>query len=327
MYHIIFLKIIIFQSIITKRKSEINNKINNKTLNNILFDSIKGDFYNLTTIFLYNYTNIKIKRQALNKNNSLVCVFGILVNYNGLKIEKEMTDWLLPEYEVYKIYQKYPGRLYEYPALRFAQWLTEKKNISFILYLHTKGATHKEMMGGLAILRKFWKNEFTKPRNKIYISNIVNNVADITTPLSNKAITWYNGMYISRRAFQLRFIQPSKNRFIYEFYFSNPSIRIKGIVAENCKWPLSYLNAFNKNINSSQIRNKELKKIVFLGQNNKIKEIDNIILIFYLLFVCSIKFSINIWKKTYRKRIIRNVNLIKNLEVDDSKNKIIIKFY
>ena len=38
-----------------------------------------------------------------------------------------MNEWLLPEYNVYTVYQKYPGKLFEYPALRFAQWLLKKK--------------------------------------------------------------------------------------------------------------------------------------------------------------------------------------------------------
>ena len=78
-----------------------------------------------------------------------------------------MVNWLNQEYDVYKIYQKYPGILYEYPALRFCQWLIENENISFLLYLHTKGATHKSFKDSSMLIRKFWKKEFTKPRNLI----------------------------------------------------------------------------------------------------------------------------------------------------------------
>ena len=79
----------------------------------------------------------------------------------------------MPEYEIYKIYQKYPGELNEYPALRFAQWLTENKNITFLLYLHTKGATHKNWKDGSILIRKLWAREFTKPRNDLRINNFV----------------------------------------------------------------------------------------------------------------------------------------------------------
>ena len=112
----------------------------------------------MESIYFTNYTTIKIQRHN-KKNKSLICVVGILVNANGLKIEKEMLNWLLPEYDVYKIYQKYPGTLYEYPALRFSQWLIDNKNISFLLYLHTKGATHKSINDRSMIIRKFWAKE------------------------------------------------------------------------------------------------------------------------------------------------------------------------
>jgi len=38
-----------------------------------------------------------------------------------LKIEKELLKWFTPEYNVYIVYQKNPGKLFEYPALKFAQ--------------------------------------------------------------------------------------------------------------------------------------------------------------------------------------------------------------
>ena len=152
--------------------------------NDILFDSIKGDNYNLTSIYLTNYPTIKIQKQSSKKKNSLVCVLGILVNNNGIKIAKEMINWLTEEYEIYKIYQKYPGTLYEYPALRFSQWLTENHNISFLLYLHTKGASHQSFRDYTMIIRKFWEYEFTKPKNLKYFCLTQTNFA---SPLSKIA--------------------------------------------------------------------------------------------------------------------------------------------
>jgi hypothetical protein len=38
-----------------------------------------------------------------------------------------MLEWLLPEYDVYCVYQKYPGILYEYPAIRFAKYIINNK--------------------------------------------------------------------------------------------------------------------------------------------------------------------------------------------------------
>ena len=74
-----------------------------------------------------------------NIKNKFLCVFGVLENENGLKIENEINDWLLPEYNVYTVYQKFPGKLYEYPALRFAQWiLKKKKKRIFIIYSYKR---------------------------------------------------------------------------------------------------------------------------------------------------------------------------------------------
>lgn len=133
-----------------------------------LFDSIDFDYYNLSLIYNYEYNTIKIKNKLnIKKNsNSVVCVLGVLVNKKGIEIEKSLLKWLLPEYDIYCVYQKYPGKLFEFPALRFAQWLSIKFNISTILYIHTKGAFNQHK--GQNDIRALWKNEFSKPRNKIY---------------------------------------------------------------------------------------------------------------------------------------------------------------
>ena len=63
-----------------------------------------------------------------------MCVFGVLENNDGKKIEDEMLNWLIPNYNIYIVYQKYPGKLFEYPALKFAQYLIKKNksNSTFI---------------------------------------------------------------------------------------------------------------------------------------------------------------------------------------------------
>ena len=132
-----------------------------------LFNSIDHDFYNLSLIYNKSYNSIKIKHKT-NKNttNKEICVFGVLVNDKGLQIEKLLLSWLLPEYDVYCVYQKYPGILFEYPAIRFAQWFSLKENKSIILYLHTKGAFNQNPIQEK--IRAVWKHEFTYPRKNIY---------------------------------------------------------------------------------------------------------------------------------------------------------------
>ena len=110
-----------------------------------------------------------------------------------------MLDWLFPEYDVYCVYQKYPGIMYEYPALRFAQWLSLNYNKKIILYVHTKGSYNfNELQNEV---RFVWKHEFTKPQSYKYIQLIENNITDISLPFRNNNCTWYNGMFISYRAF------------------------------------------------------------------------------------------------------------------------------
>ena len=125
-------------------------------MNDILFNSIIGDSYNMSSIYHYIYNNIKIKHQSQNITNKIICILGVLVNKNGVAIEKEMLNWLLPEYDIYSVYQKYPGILYEYPSLRFAQWILQSLNKTILFYLHTKGAFHSSR--SQVSVRKLWSN-------------------------------------------------------------------------------------------------------------------------------------------------------------------------
>ena len=149
--------------------------ITNLTLNisqkihyNKLFNSIDSDSYNLSEIYNKSYNSIKIKYKTLNnKLKKDICIFDVLANEKGLNTEKTMLKWLLPEYNVYCIYQKFPGELFEYPALRFAQWFSLSFNISIILYVHTKGAFNQ--FKSQEQLIELWKYEFTSPRKYIFI--------------------------------------------------------------------------------------------------------------------------------------------------------------
>ena len=170
--------------------------IMNNELDDILFKSIIGDNFNLSLIYHDSLNNtIKIKHLTKNTTNKIICIFGVLANLKGILIEKEMLDWLLPEYDIYCVYQKYPGKLYEYPYFRFAQWLLQTLNETILLYVHTKGAfnSYQQQID----IRTLWMNEFRNPRNKIYIQPILKNKTDITVPFRIGPYTWLNGMFIS----------------------------------------------------------------------------------------------------------------------------------
>ena len=258
-------------------------KIQNDS-NDILFNSIIGDNFNLSLIYHYNYDNIKIKHQSQNVTNKILCILGVLVNQNGIKIEKEMIHWLLPEYDIYSVYQKYPGILYEYPALRFAQWIIHALNKTILLYLHTKGAYNPSK--NQLYVRKLWRNEFKKPRNNIYIQFILNNKTDISVPFRKDVCTWFNGMFISKRAFNLiPEVRISKVRHFYEGgLFLVAKMRIKGIINDD-QSPYTIGKAI---IQYLKLPNKKKETIIIFFE------------FFFLLFIFMIKLLNNNSFKIYK---------------------------
>jgi len=245
----------------------LNTNINKNVLNNseiahydYLFDSREYDFFNLRLIYNKNHINdsmintikIKHKKNSYSKYKE-TCVFGVLCNDKGLEIEKEMLSWLLQEYDVYCIYQKYPGILYEYPALRFAQWISEMYNKDIILYVHTKGAFHPSIIQ--IVVREIWKHEFTNPRKKIYIKLLQDNYSDISLPFRSGIATWFNGMFISNRAFKLieEIKSSPKTRWYYESLFqsstkSYKNIRFKGVLNDSISALLVPTESYKINI-------------------------------------------------------------------------------
>ena len=189
---------------------------------------------------------------------------------------------------------------------------------SFLLYLHTKGATHNNIGDRSKIIRKLWKHEFTKPRNNLYISYILNNKYDIVTPLSNNNITWYNGMYISKRAFELNNIFKSKKRFIYEFIFKNDKTRIKGIISENCKIPIKCLNSFIDEISKQKMFHKKLYRPFHIIKNMSFKK-NKRFFILYLIIIISLITILKVFNKNSLKYKVNNKKIIKMIIVKEEK--------
>lgn len=89
------------------------------------------------------HPTVEIKHMS-EDSDRILCVFGVLNSEIGREIQNEMLEWLLPEYDVWCVIQPEPGSLFEYPALRFAQWLMQKQGCQeYLLYVHTKGAFFK----------------------------------------------------------------------------------------------------------------------------------------------------------------------------------------
>jgi len=192
--------------------------------------------------------NIRIVHKSkYNNNNKIICIFGVLESDLGLKIESEMLEWLLIEYDVYCIYQDYPGIYYEYPAIRFAQWFLKTKEIDLCLYIHTKGAFFHHNFQ--KYVRNCWKSEYSGKRKFKYINPLKKGIADITSILTNKnRIMWFNSYFITIQAFNIiNEIKFKDNRYNYEGMFMNyTTIKVLGILKndvepdEACKIVLNY---------------------------------------------------------------------------------------
>ena len=203
------------------------------------FSFIKS-MINLNEIYpkhIINLNIIKIIHKTNNSEDKPLCVFGVLENKYGLKIEEEILKWLLADYNVYIVYQKYPGKLFEYPALRFAQWIIKKKNETFLLYLHSKGAAHPNRSENIQmIVRKLWKHEYSGDNKNKYINAILTNKTDVATMFSyRKKTTWFNGFFVSQRAFDLVGKIKIKKRIYYEMMFWKTKARVLGILDNKVK--------------------------------------------------------------------------------------------
>ncbi len=59
--------------------------------------------FNLSEIFseeIYKSNSIRIVHKSKNNNNKVLCVFGVLESYIGFKIEIEILEWFILNYDV-----------------------------------------------------------------------------------------------------------------------------------------------------------------------------------------------------------------------------------
>ena len=214
------------------------------------YEKYDNEIFNLSLIYpkeiIKNKTIRIVHKGNKNLENKILCVFGVLENENGYKIEKEMLYWLLPEYDVYCVYQKYPGKLYEYPAIRFAQYIVNYKNINIALYIHTKGAFYPTLIQ--SDIRSVWKNEYTGFRKFNYINPLKKNIVDVTCLLTNNGkITWFNSFFATKKGFNyLDEIKPSNNRYDFERQFSKTNVKILGILDNETHHPLVIISKYLK---------------------------------------------------------------------------------
>lgn len=182
---------------------------------------------------IYGDTNIEgIRIEAsITSPDKPLCVFGILETARGLFIEEKMMEWLTPCYNVISVYQKPDGKLFEYPALRLAQYLcTQSKSAPYCLYLHTKGAANWKTLQAAVISN--WKTEFTSNK-KNYISQMMTDNPVVCCPFTGfEKQTWFNGFFANKAAWaDLDTIKPNEDRFAFENLWKDyPNTKVYGIM-------------------------------------------------------------------------------------------------
>ncbi len=260
----------------------INNSICLKDKDFSIYINNNENEFNLSEIFseeIFKSNSIRIVHKSKNNNNKVLCVFGILESDIGFKIEIEMLEWLILNYDVYCVYQDYPGKYFEYPALRFAQWIIKKKKRDICLYIHTKGAVNYYKSH---LVRNCWKNEYSGINKFKYINPIKNNITDITSITSSKErILWFNGFFINKKAFEIiGEIKFLNRRHYYEgLFIKYKQIRTLGILKNNAT-AYDAIKIVNKYINE-----KNKKKIKFKRKYFKY---------FYLILINFLKNILNV---------------------------------
>lgn len=168
------------------------------------------------------------------KHTKTYCVFGCLLSDEGIKIKDEMLSWLIPNYDVISVEQELPGKLYEYPAIKYLVDLSKNTN-ELVLYVHTKGAANKGIIQEK--IRKMWNYEFVD-KKEYYINKFNNHINDaiILCPFTGEdKNTWFNGFYMTPTAAKKTQNLSSNNKRHYweAMYKDNDKIKIIGRVFNN----------------------------------------------------------------------------------------------
>ena len=139
------------------------------------------------------------------------CVLGCLCNDRGLSICKELVKWIQLRWHLWIVFQDYPGKLYEYPALKYAQKLANQFNKP-VMYLHTKGAFNDSPIQ-LSIRALWWHTFFVRYNECISALKKY----DIVCPFTGQSkMTWYNGFIANPFAWGNVIIKPEADRYIFE---------------------------------------------------------------------------------------------------------------
>ena len=160
-----------------------------------------------------------------------MCVFGVVMNEAGVKIENEMVAWLRNHYHVIEV--RHDGTHYEQPALRYMQNLCKDTGRP-CLYVHTKGAYNKPTRSGR--IRRMWRDEFVGKQQLYFDIVEQSNAPCVATPFTGEdRLTRYNGFVANAAAMKaIPDIVPNDDRMVFERIFANnKNIKIVGVCLNN----------------------------------------------------------------------------------------------
>lgn len=148
------------------------------------------------------------------KHTPIACVIGCLDNQLGKTICSELLQWVAPMFDTFVIHQDYPGILYEYPALQFAQVLSRTHKIP-VMYIHTKGAFNENSLQWR--VRQCWHDEFIG-KYDLYHNFMQKQEPFVIAPFIGKPkIPWFNGYMANFSAWDgLGEIHSSTHRYAFE---------------------------------------------------------------------------------------------------------------
>lgn len=160
-------------------------------------------------------------------NFPITCILGVLDNDAGRSIQVEMCKWIGKKYNIIIVKQATSGTLFEYPAIRFAQWYSITHNEP-VLYLHTKGAANQTPIQ--KTVRRMWMFEFSQ-YYQWYCDNAIGHTPFIGCPFTDGHSTWFNGWIANSAAFQkLDTVTISLDRYVYEtgLWGKSPDVQVIG---------------------------------------------------------------------------------------------------
>ena len=186
-------------------------------------------------------------------------VLGVLKTENGYAIRDEILN-NLSEHNFLLIEQEPPGKLAEYPAIKYAIKMAIDLDEP-VLYLHTKGAANSipqitpcrksfadfiphnaTLKDWQVCVRKMWYHEFGKNIDE-YLNAVKRDIPTVACPYTGPGkATWQNGFVMNPSAATqlLQIFKLTNNRYWYEVMFSEcKNVEVKGIISNKICYPMN----------------------------------------------------------------------------------------